>query len=553
MRWLRSSCLCALIAGLTISCGGSTTQEVPGEPTPDTESSAAKSARSGWKKTHDGRRHGWGKAHGRHPSAWTKTHFGTWDSALFCDGERFVRYDARYRKYVGVILCGSKWRYKIYLADAASGPFYQLGDYEGQGEDHCELVNPRFKLQSEADIQSGGCTSCEVNPSSRLLTHSRGYFRSRYGERFEFEPYWHDRGQTASHACGIAIEASTEVDSQPWCPADEDVDSPPTSPGRVTQLESFDSAGGWSWTGNGTTEVVANAMDKVEGAASLAWSSTNNMELTKRFRAPVNLSRAEELRIALKISRDVGDAYTIRLLSGTGFFEQQITPALTPNVWTQNVSQRDSWAPSPFGAPSWAHIHGVQASLYGSDVTTLHFDDLRASTTSSVTPSARAHAGTITDEPAAEGAAWEDLELATQPDCAGARVYLPDTGEQGYFSSRPLHATNFAFAVPANATIRGVRVEIRARKGDVWLAWDKHVQLIVGGARAGADRSRSDDPMRGYAYRYYGGPSDTWDVQLTPAQVNSADFGVSFAIQTHSPPAEAFIDAVRMSIFYTLP
>jgi hypothetical protein len=122
-----------------------------------------------------------------------------------CAGERYVKYDTKYAKWVGVILC-SPTKYKIFLADAQAMPFHQIGDFAGNGQDHCELVNTAFTLPNEDDITSGGCATCAlgtmVNPVG-----TQGYSRAKLGEPFQDQPTWpmYNLYSVTWYTCGVSI------------------------------------------------------------------------------------------------------------------------------------------------------------------------------------------------------------------------------------------------------------------------------------------------------------------------------------------------------------
>jgi hypothetical protein len=45
--------------------------------------------------------------------------------------------------WVGAQLCSNS-RYKLYLAASSAGPYWEIGDGGGNGEDHCELIGAEF-------------------------------------------------------------------------------------------------------------------------------------------------------------------------------------------------------------------------------------------------------------------------------------------------------------------------------------------------------------------------------------------------------------------------
>ncbi|WP_050430751.1 hypothetical protein [Chondromyces crocatus] len=164
------------------------------------------------------------------PSGWTRACFETFDASS-CDGARYVSYNATYQKYVGVVLCAED-RYKLYLGESEGGVFYQIGDYAGHGQDHCELVNPTFTLPDEDDIQSGGCVDCATSADSSWYANpvgTQGYSRGVFGEGFTFEPLWPEYNLYTVDwlSCGVSFPAAGDTcgGSQPpspgvdWTPA----------------------------------------------------------------------------------------------------------------------------------------------------------------------------------------------------------------------------------------------------------------------------------------------------------------------------------------------
>ena len=137
---------------------------------------------------------------------------GSWERGNFvtltppsCNGARFVRRDDKYGVWVGAILCGSPNQYKLYMSRTRHEPFLEVADFAGHGQDHCELVNPAFKMPDEDDITSGGCTTCAVGP----LVDVDGvpvYARARFGEPFQRVQarFWADL-TTTFYSCGVPI------------------------------------------------------------------------------------------------------------------------------------------------------------------------------------------------------------------------------------------------------------------------------------------------------------------------------------------------------------
>ncbi len=110
-----------------------------------------------------------------------------------CQGARYVKYLPAYDKWVGVSLCS----------------FYEIGDYAGNGQDHCELVNPTFRIPNEDEITSGGCTGCSIDNTHVFSppVGSTGWSRARFGEQFQLEASWPQYNlYTAQwYECGVSV------------------------------------------------------------------------------------------------------------------------------------------------------------------------------------------------------------------------------------------------------------------------------------------------------------------------------------------------------------
>ena len=124
-------------------------------------------------------------------------------------------------------------------------------------------------------------------------------------------------------------------------------------------------------------------------------------------------------------------------------------------------------------------------------------------------------------------------------------------------STNYLKVTGFDFAIPNLSNICGVRVDVESRAFGLGIgAWikDNEIRLVKGGTITG------DNMVTSYAdwsstegYKSYGGSSTTWNVSLTPADVNASNFGVVFSASFQGlalvlPSAQ--IDHIRMTIYY---
>lgn len=120
-------------------------------------------------------------------------------------GKKYVRPSQKYGVWVGVELCTPSM-YKIYLGYSRKDVFYEVADNAGNGQDHCELVNPKFTIPNEDDITSA-CKTCDIDNSTYSAADSGRYVFERgfFGGPFRFE-LWSSNSYTAAwYECGVAI------------------------------------------------------------------------------------------------------------------------------------------------------------------------------------------------------------------------------------------------------------------------------------------------------------------------------------------------------------
>ena len=119
-----------------------------------------------------------------------------------------------------------------------------------------------------------------------------------------------------------------------------------------------------------------------------------------------------------------------------------------------------------------------------------------------------------------------------------------------------LKVTGFNFNIPWYASICGVNVEIESRATGLILTAsirDQEVRLIKNGIISGNNYALATNWGSSDSYKSYGGSTDTWGLDLTPADVNDPDFGIAISARITAliaalPAAE--IDHIRMSLDY---
>ncbi|MFW6302652.1 MAG: fibronectin type III domain-containing protein [Bacteroidales bacterium] len=149
-------------------------------------------------------------------------------------------------------------------------------------------------------------------------------------------------------------------------------------------------------------------------------------------------------------------------------------------------------------------------------------------------------------------ASWSNPDNTYADDANYAETVL-SKGE----SSDYLIAENFGFAIPGTAVITGITVEIN-RQADNTI-YDNALFLTKDGANdVGVDKAATGTGWPATeAVASYGGTADMWGTTWTPAEINSADFGVIFKVNADpggSPHIDhiASVDYVRVSVTYTI-
>lgn len=116
--------------------------------------------------------------------------------------------------------------------------------------------------------------------------------------------------------------------------------------------------------------------------------------------------------------------------------------------------------------------------------------------------------------------------------------------------SHLLKASNFGFAIPSDATINGIVLEIE-RSGTVLSAvQDEFISLMQAGVANGNNKASASAWPTTDAYASYGSATDLWGLTWTPTKVNASGFGVAISAVTGAA-AIAQIDHIRITVYWT--
>jgi hypothetical protein len=162
--------------------------------------------------------------------------------------------------------------------------------------------------------------------------------------------------------------------------------------------------------------------------------------------------------------------------------------------------------------------------------------------------------GTAVNTDAGGGIATDPWSFTSDSLISSNDVYA--SCEIGNFEdSDYLDLTTFGYAIPTGATIVGVKVEVEKYASAADRIKDLVVQLIIGGTAVGdnnGDLSTFWGTTDDDTYVTYGGVSDMWGNSITPAQANASTFGVRIQVQNASGTNTAYIDHVRVTVYYTV-
>ena len=120
---------------------------------------------------------------------------------------------------------------------------------------------------------------------------------------------------------------------------------------------------------------------------------------------------------------------------------------------------------------------------------------------------------------------------------------------------------NYGFSVPSSATIVGIEVEVQQFSGVnatgevVYLKSDDvgSPYVIAGNHKTDDFTDMQTDGQAGgspVTTHIYGSPTDTWGAGLTPADVNSSNFGFITMAYDDAAPLNTGIDYIKMKIHY---
>ena len=145
---------------------------------------------------------------------------------------------------------------------------------------------------------------------------------------------------------------------------------------------------------------------------------------------------------------------------------------------------------------------------------------------------------------------WDVPFNAQYPDDIVATAINPDSTD----GSEYLSANGFGFNLPAGSTIKGIKVEVK--KGSEAFAdlKDKNITLVINGIPSGQGKaspaSWDNNGPSPTTYTTYGSETDLWGLTIMAADINPG-FGVAIGVIEDKDPGDAYIDHIRITVYYT--
>ncbi len=150
---------------------------------------------------------------------------------------------------------------------------------------------------------------------------------------------------------------------------------------------------------------------------------------------------------------------------------------------------------------------------------------------------------------------WSNTSNIVSSNNSDASVSLSNNQISNY-----LVATGFRFAIPADATINGITVNVERAEGNrsssVYIR-DNSIMMVKGGAIVGTNQANTTANWpTADTSASYGSTTDLWGQTWTPADINASNFGVAVSARGYASSGTstetAYVDNIRITVTYTM-
>jgi hypothetical protein len=121
------------------------------------------------------------------------------------------------------------------------------------------------------------------------------------------------------------------------------------------------------------------------------------------------------------------------------------------------------------------------------------------------------------------------------------------------FETQSLFCQSFGFAIPPNANILGIRLNLVAGMSPNGNAAEFNCRLLKAGVPVGNVKALSTFAL--FSSVSAGGPSDLWGNSLTTADINNGGFGITFQVENAggNGTVNPALNSVILGVFYSIP
>ncbi len=153
------------------------------------------------------------------------------------------------------------------------------------------------------------------------------------------------------------------------------------------------------------------------------------------------------------------------------------------------------------------------------------------------------------------GANWGNKTNAELLDSNYATVVLKQNGycaSGNCYYSKEFTPSDYYFSIPNNAIITGIEVQVKKKASADNAIIDNLVQLMNADTAVGNNYSLSGYWSSNNSSYFYGGSTDLWGYNWTPAMINSQNFGVWFKAENKSIATQtAYVDWIGITVYYS--
>lgn len=152
--------------------------------------------------------------------------------------------------------------------------------------------------------------------------------------------------------------------------------------------------------------------------------------------------------------------------------------------------------------------------------------------------------GTVVDDSTTGTKVWSNPNNAKVSDNVYATVLIAYKNQSHY-----LKATNFGFAIPIGATIKGIITEIECTRSSSNI-YENSIKIVKSNGSFGSTNKSTQAYLPSTdTYLSYGSTTDLWNEIWTVTDINDVNFGVGFSF---FGIGTCYVDHIRITVYFSL-